>query len=141
MASKLSLDERVKLLVADVLAEEREAGLEDRQENIDDIENAMIRIGDMVAREFGVQKLAEHTGHEPEDPPCPKCGCAGRKKGRLARELITRRGKVPITETKYYCPKCRQLFFPSDRAFGSGSEVSLHAADVSPDRVRFGPGR
>jgi len=141
MASNKAVEERIKALVAEVLAEEKSAGLEDRQENINDIEDAMVRIGDMVAREFGFQKLAEHTGPEPEHPPCPKCGCAGVKRGKHARQLITRRGEVPLTETKYHCPKCRQLFFPSDRAVGTGSEVQLHAADVSPNCVRVGPSR
>jgi len=141
MASNKAVEDRIKELVAEVLAEEKRAGLEDRQENINDIEDAMVRIGDLVAREFGMQKLAEHTGPEPEHPPCRKCGCAGVKQGKHARQLNTRRGEVPLTETKYHCPKCRQLFFPSDRALGIGSEVPLHAADVSPDCVRVGPGR
>ncbi len=118
MASNKAVEDRIKELVAEVLAEEKRAGLEDRQENINDIEDAMVRIGDLVAREFGMQKLAEHTGPEPEHPPCPKCGCAGVKQGKHARQLITRRGEVPLTEAKYRCPKCRRLFSPQTTALG-----------------------
>jgi transposase-like protein len=74
----------------------------------------MVRIGDMVAREFGMQKLAAHTRELPRDPQCPHCGHAGEHLGEQTRDLITRRGEVPLTEAKYRCPKCRRHFFPSD---------------------------
>ena len=141
MASKKVLEERIKALVSEVLAEEEAEGLSDRQENINDIEDAMIRIGDMVAREFGIQKLTRHTGHVPEHPPCPDCGHAGQHVGEHARELITRRGKVPLKEAKYRCPKCRRHFFPSELSVGVGACLRLHAADVPADRVRLGASR
>lgn len=116
MASNKSIQERIQELVAEVLAEENSG---DRPENINDIEEAMIRIGDLVAREFGVQKLAVHTQEVEPHPPCPDCGQAGEHVGKRVRELITRRGKVPVTEAKYHCPKCRRLFFPSDCRVGN----------------------
>ena len=73
MASNKSIQERVKELVAEVLAEENS---DRRPENINDIEEAMIRIGDMVAREFGVQKIAARTQAVEPHPPCPHCGHA-----------------------------------------------------------------
>ena len=112
MARNKAIEERVKTLVADLLAEEETDG---QPENINDIEDAMVRIGDMIAREFGVQKLAAHTSQIPEDPQCPDCGHAGEHLGAQTRDVITRRGEVPLTEAKYRCPKCRRLFFPSDR--------------------------
>ena len=119
MARNKAIEERVKTLVAELLAEEEEGGLEGRRENINDIEDGMVWIGDMVAREFGVQKLARHTGRVPEHPPCPWCGQAGEHLGEQTRNLITRRGEVPLTEAKYHCPKCRRLFFPSDLRAGT----------------------
>jgi hypothetical protein len=50
MASNQTIKERVKALVAELLAEEEAAGLNGERENIEDIENGMVRIGDMVAR-------------------------------------------------------------------------------------------
>lgn len=111
MARNKAIEERVKTLVAELLAEEETDG---QPENINDIEDAMVRIGDMVAREFGMQKLATHTREMPRDPRCPQCGHAGEHLGERPRDLITRRGEVPLTEAKYRCPKCRRLFFPSD---------------------------
>ena len=116
MARNKSMQERVKELVAEVLAEEKSDG---RPENINDIEEAMIRIGDQVAREFGVQKLAARTRELCTDPHCPDCGHAGEHVGERTRGLITRRGEVPVTEAKYRCPKCRRLFFPSDCSVGN----------------------
>jgi transposase-like protein len=105
-------------LVTALLAEEEAEGLDVGRETIDDIEDAMIRIGDAVAREVGVQKLAPHTGEASGPCPCPQCGQAGVYLKRHARELISSRGNVPLSETKYYCPKCRRNFFPSDEPSG-----------------------
>ena len=116
MASNKAIEERVKTLVAELLAEEKVDG---QLKNINDIEDAMVRIGDMVAREFGLQSLAAHTGQLPADPQCPDCGHAGEHLGEQTRELITRRGDVPLSEAKYRCPKCRRLFFPSDCGAGT----------------------
>ncbi len=116
MVSNKRIEDRIKALVAEVLAEEKAQGQSVPRETINDIEDAMVRIGDMVAQEFGIQKLAEHTGHVPEHPPCPDCGHAGEHVGEHARRLITRRGEVPLTEAKYRCPKCRRHFFPSESA-------------------------
>lgn len=52
MARNKAIEERVKTLVAEMLAEEEAEG---QLDNINDIEDAMVRIGDLVAREFGVQ--------------------------------------------------------------------------------------
>ena len=111
MARNKAIEERVKTLVAELLAEEEAEG---RPGNINDIEDAMVRIGDMVAREFGMQTLAACTKEKPSDPQCPDCGRTGEYVGEQARDLITRRGEVPVTEAKYRCPKCRRHFFPSD---------------------------
>jgi hypothetical protein len=121
MASKKRIEDRIKTLVAEVLAEEAAEDSGVRRETINDIEDAMIRIGDQVAREFGIQKLAHYTDPQAEHPPCPDCGHVGEHVGEQARRLITRRGELPLTEAKYRCPKCRRHFFPSDSCSGAGS--------------------
>lgn len=80
MASKKSRElrieereERLKVLVA---AEAEEEGDAWGHETVDDVEDAMVRIGDFVAREVGVQKLARHT-EKVKDDRCPRCGHAG----------------------------------------------------------------
>ena len=119
MAKDSGKHERIKALVAELLAEEAgEDGVDLERENIDDIENSMVRLGDLIAREVGVQLLARHTSQVDEHPACPQCGRVGERVGEQSRDLITRRGTVPLTEAKYRCPKCRRLFFPPDSAVG-----------------------
>lgn len=113
--NKAVVEERVKALVAQILAEEESLGVEGGRENIEDIEDEMVRIGDMVAREFGTRRLARHTSRVCENPQCPDCGSPGKIVQEQTRELITSRGMVPISEAKCRCTKCRRLFFPSDR--------------------------
>lgn len=123
MAKKLVSNERIRALVAELLAEEEGQAEEGRREDINDIEEAMIEISNRVACELGVQKLARHMSQPPEHPPCPDCGQPGQLAGKHSRRLISRRGAVPLTETKYRCPKCRRHFFPSDGGLGRGSQV------------------
>lgn len=119
MASSKAISERVKALVAELLADEEAQGLNAADENINDIEDGMVRIGDLVAREFGLRKFAAHMSRPPQDPRCPDCGHAGEHQGERTRQVITRRGEVPLTEAKYGCPQCRRLFFPSDDRVGT----------------------
>jgi hypothetical protein len=116
MARNKAVEERVKTLVAEILAEEEALGLGDDPRTINDIEDEMVRIGDMVAREFGTQRLARHTSRVCENWQCPDCGSPGERVGEQTRDLITSRGSVPVKEVKCRCPKCRRLFFPSDQS-------------------------
>ena len=118
MANNKTVEERVKELVAELLAEEAAEEL-GRPQNINDIEDAMVRIGDLVAREFGKQQLAQHTDPVATQAQCPHCGHEGVRVGIRSRDLITRRGPVPLTEAKFRCPKCRRHFFPSDGRVGA----------------------
>lgn len=111
--------ERIQATVAAILADEEARGLSDGPETIDDIENEMIEIGDLVAREFGKRRLARHTRQPCENPQCPSCGSPGERVGEQTRQLVTSRGSIPVTEAKCRCPKCRRLFFPSDRSAGA----------------------
>lgn len=81
----------------------------------DAIENQAVEIGDAVMTELAKQLAADAPQPDGEDL-CPKCGKQSRYDGNRPRELITRRGPVEVMEPKYYCPACRQNFFPS----GSG---------------------
>ena len=117
-ARLLARQARVQAVVAEMLALELAEGGDDSHENINDIEDGMVAIGDAVAREFAAQKLARRLPQSVPPPPCPRCGHASEDRGLHRRPLITRRGTVSITETKCYCPKCRRNFFPSDGSFG-----------------------
>lgn len=111
--------ERLQAVVAEMLAAEEAEGWDDSDENITDIENAMIEIGDAVAREFGKRKLERRLREPFQPPPCPECGHASECRGQRERPLLTRRGEVATCEPKYYCPKCRRNFFPSVDSVGN----------------------
>lgn len=119
MASQLSLRERLEVRLRELLLEEVAAG----EMNIDEIEDAMVELGDGLAQEFARLVLARQS--EPsakpsaEHPPCPDCGKPGEPAGERCRELLTRRGAVPYREAKYRCRQCRRHFFPSECAAGS----------------------
>jgi hypothetical protein len=109
MAKNGVLQERLQALLRELLLEEVAAG----ELSIDDIEEAMVELGDAVAREYARLQLAQQTAHPPDHAPCPDCGQACEQAGEREREILTRRGPVPIREAKYYCHKCRRSFFPS----------------------------
>lgn len=118
MAFSRARKEQVQAVVAEMLAAELAEGGDDSHEDINDIEDAMVEIGDAVAREYGALKLARRTRRPEQPPPCPRCGAASEDAGTHQRHLITRRGEVPIREAKYRCPKCRRHFFPSVGSLG-----------------------
>lgn len=110
MAKPGSLEERVQSVVAEWFAEQGECA----GETIDDIEEAGVNVGDMIARALMAEKLVRRLEPPGKPPPCPDCGGASQSAGVRKRSLLTRRGEVPVTEAKYRCPKCRRHFFPSD---------------------------
>jgi hypothetical protein len=115
MASKVMKTARIEALIAELLAEQGEEG----EVRIDDIEEAMVELGDSVAREYARQRLARQLAQPPERPPCPDCQHPGEAAGHRHREILTRRGTVSLREAKYRCPQCRRHFFPSDRTIGT----------------------
>lgn len=115
MARNRVYQERLQALMRELLLEEVAAG----ELSIDDIEEAMVELGDAVAREYARLALARQNADPPDQAPCPDCGQACEHAGQREREILTRRGPVPIGEAKYHCRKCRRSFFPSDCAAGT----------------------
>src|SRR5205085_4078249 len=114
MAKQLSIQERVRAFAAELLAEQAQRD----DETIDDIEEAGVNLGDLVARAIMAEKLVRRLKDPPEHPPCPRCGRPSEPEKERHRKLLTRRGEVLLTEAKYRCPKCRRHFFPSDPSAG-----------------------
>lgn len=114
MAKQLSIQARVQAFAAELLAEQAQRG----DETIDDIEEAGVEIGDLVARAIMAEKLVLRLQDPPEHSPCPHCGRPSEPAKERRRKLLTRRGEVLLTEAKYRCPNCRRHFFPSDPSVG-----------------------
>lgn len=136
MARSVLNPERLQALLAEFLAEQVAEGTL----SIDEIEEAMVELGDAVAREYGRQELARHTANPPPTACCPDCQQPGERVGQRERELLTHRGPVPICEAKYRCPQCRRHSFPSERAVGAGGAVRLYAAGLSQAGACGDPG-
>jgi len=94
----------------------------------DEIENLVD--GEMdTARSDIIRKVMEneleekiHKGIKPEETSICICGtevtiCRD-KQGKVKifeRPIQTKRGPVKLKEYGYYCPKCRKIFFPSEK--------------------------
>jgi hypothetical protein len=78
---------------------------------LDAIETRAVAIGDAVTTELLRQESSDRPAEG--ESICPQCGQLGRYRGPRERELIGRRGPVTISEPEYFCPACRQSFFPT----------------------------
>jgi predicted RNA-binding Zn-ribbon protein involved in translation (DUF1610 family) len=58
------------------------------------------------------------TGQEAPGPKCPECGKEMRYKGLKDRGLATSVGEIELERAYFYCPDCKQGFFPP----GPGTE-------------------
>jgi hypothetical protein len=115
MASTALIRERLEVRMRELLLEEVAAG----EMSIDEVEDAMVELGDSLAREFARLVLERQVERQPEHPPCPHCQEPGEPAGERNREILTRRGPVLFREAKYRCCRCRRHFFPSERAAGA----------------------
>lgn len=52
------------------------------------------------------------------DVCCPACGERAQNRGKKKKEIQHREGAVEVNREYYYCPSCRQGFFPLDRRQG-----------------------
>lgn len=111
------VEEKIEVFARQLAEEFGEIDEENALSWLDAIETRAVAIGDAVTAELLKQKSSARPAEENE-PTCPKCGKLGRYQGPRERELIGRRGPVPISEPEYFCPCCRKAFFPeyaSDR--------------------------
>lgn len=79
------------------------------------VEEVAAQLGDAVATTLiERQSAARLETADLQQANCPECGKPGRYRGPRERELISRRGRLVISEPEYYCPCCRKAFFPDD---------------------------
>ncbi len=81
-------------------------------ESLDDME----ALATEARRRFGQQVMAslvgEHGQPALEQVNCPNCGQAMRYKGRKDKQVVSTSGEVTVRRAYYYCPSCRQGYFP-----------------------------
>ena len=54
-----------------------------------------------------------------ETPSCPHCEGAVQYKGKKSRQVLHREGETQLERGYYYCPACKQGFFPSGPELGA----------------------
>lgn len=111
MATTQQVQDRIAAFSRDLLEEFGQVDDSKALSWLDAIETRAVEIGDAVAAELVKRKVAARAVEEDEST-CPKCGKRGRYQGQ--RPLVTRRGATTIAEPEYFCPCCRQAFFPDD---------------------------
>ncbi len=93
--------------ILDALLEARQ-----RDETLDDIE----ALASQARRRFGEQITASLVGQQgqpcQERVNCPGCGQGMRYKGQKDKRLVTTSGEITVKRAYYYCPGCRQGYFP-----------------------------
>jgi hypothetical protein len=112
MAITVEMQERIAAIARELAAEWGEVDESDALSWLDAIESRAVEIGDAVHAELVKQQAARSAAVD--EATCPACGQWGRYEGERQRELISRRGPVTIAEPEYFCPGCRQAFFPVD---------------------------
>lgn len=122
-------DPTVEALVDAALAQLREQMLRELSDGaathgtLDQIEDAVARLGDEFRRRLQEQIIAERSRGPRENAlPCP---CGGRARYRLSRErvLTTRHGEVRLARPYYHCPTCHHGFAPLDATLGLDGET------------------
>ena len=87
----------------------------------------------LIGKELAVFLLEEHLARDSAAQPaeaattcCPKCGQPGKPAARKGEKLVqrkvtTRAGNVRLRRQRWYCVKCRIVFFSAGRAAASGN--------------------
>lgn len=114
MATTQQIQDRIAAFTRDMIEEFGEIDASNALSWLDAIETRAVEIGDAVAAELVKQKAARRPVEEDEST-CPTCGQLGRYRGQRQRPLVMRRGPTTIAEPEYFCPGCRQAFFPADQ--------------------------
>jgi hypothetical protein len=111
MATADKIKQRIATFVLELAEELGEADEREALCWLDAIETQTVAIGDAVSVAL-LKRKAQNRPVADDQATCPTCGKLGRYQGLRERELISRRGPVPIAEPEYYCPACRRDFFP-----------------------------
>ena len=66
------------------------------------------------------------------DMRCPECEGRVQNKGKKKKSILHREGEVEFCRNYYYCPSCKQGFFPP------GSETGVEQAGMESDDAEDG---
>lgn len=78
-----------------------------------EIERAGHQAAQLAAAKFESTAIEQHQYHFEGLQPCPQCGADCEAKDFAERQLLTRLGRVELSEIEFHCNACRRSFFPS----------------------------
>ena len=77
-----------------------------------------------------VEELVGEAGELEVDVDCPECEGQAQNKGKKKKVIQHREGSVEVNREYYYCPSCKQGFFPPGSEFGV-DETELESDDAA----------
>jgi hypothetical protein len=93
--------------ILDELLQARES-----EESLDDIEALASEARRRFGECFTASLVGEYGQAGVEKVHCPGCGQGMVYKGQKAKRVVTTTGEVTVKRAYYYCPDCRQGYFP-----------------------------
>ena len=83
-----------------------------------EIEEAIVPLGRQVQEKMA-QQIIQSQPQQSWDVACPRCGESLRYKDVKATQVQSSLGSLRLERAHYYCPACREGFFPPRRSTGS----------------------
>jgi uncharacterized protein with PIN domain len=88
------------------------------------IEEIVLQLRKRFGEQLAQQVLLRQEQRQPaEKVACPECGQAMASKGLKENQVETRIGNLKLERGYYYCPQCKQGFFPPGSAVAAVGET------------------
>ena len=88
------------------------------------IEEIVLQLRQQLGEQVAQAVLARQESRQPaERLSCAQCGGELEPKGQKGNQVESRLGDIRVERSYYYCPGCRQGFFPSGSAIEAVGET------------------
>jgi len=91
--------------------------------NLEQIEEILLKLRKRLSERAAELLIENQEASQPtEAPVCPHCGEKMRYKGQKETIVESRLGTLHLSRGYYYCPSCKEGFFPLGQANGAKRE-------------------